>query len=560
MNNMQQFKETINAFSQDFNQIKEKHDELLGLRDEFTARVEKIKLGNSLFGRKTPLTAISNEYSNQLKLVQSSWAQHWQLTQEMRELSDHFQDKIVLLVYGKVNAGKSSLCNFIANQFKTAEYFYLENGQIQFTKDPFAEGSTETTSRIQGVKLDNNLILLDTPGLHSITDKNHELTKRFTDSADGVLWVTPSVSPGQTEELDSLTAEISKPLLPVISRSDCNEEDVDEAGNLISILANKSAEVRQLQEQDVQNRTEEKLGKSASIEQPVSVSVHCFKESDKSLKSLEDSGLNNFFSRLQKLAHEAKAYKPQKARQQIINYLEKTVFAGIKNNLEPMLASMQQQTQNEMDALAKNTYSLTQKLQGELMARVADWAEELKESKDKKELENRIQNYISTEIAQDLKNSMDRFNTQAKQLVTQYDLGEFANFEDITVEIKQQSGGVGRAAAGVAGMALGAALVALSGGAGIVLYSGASILGGFLGERVGNAFVEETIHSEVVGVDVSVLVASLNEKISQKLPDIVKNSFSAWGEALEAIQENCQKIEQEVQRFNQKIIQAKQGV
>ena len=53
------------------------------------------------------------------------------------------------------------------------------------------------------------------------------MTQRFTDSADGVLWLTSSTSPGQVQELDELGRELhrNKPLLPVVTRSDVYEED-----------------------------------------------------------------------------------------------------------------------------------------------------------------------------------------------------------------------------------------------------------------------------------------------------------------------------------------------
>ncbi|WP_250530521.1 dynamin family protein, partial [Caballeronia sp. ATUFL_F1_KS4A] len=78
---------------------------------------------------------------------------------------------------------------------------------------------------LQGVRLAGKLVLVDTPGLHSVTPENAVLTQRFTDSADGVLWLTSSTSPGQVQELDELGRELhrNKPLLPVVTRSDVYE-------------------------------------------------------------------------------------------------------------------------------------------------------------------------------------------------------------------------------------------------------------------------------------------------------------------------------------------------
>ncbi|NOG30576.1 hypothetical protein HLB35_00170 [Halomonas sp. TBZ9] len=103
-----------------------------------------------------------------------------------------------------------------------------------------------------------------------MTDENGQLTRLFTDSADAVLWLTPSTSPGQVQELDDLKIELEsgKPLLPVITRSDAREEDFDEEGTLYSILVNKTSENRKEQEQDVYCRAIDKLGKQKEVKTP----------------------------------------------------------------------------------------------------------------------------------------------------------------------------------------------------------------------------------------------------------------------------------------------------
>lgn len=64
------------------------------------------------------------------------------------------------------------------------------------------------------------------PRLHSITSENAQLTQQFLESADGILWLSSSTSPGQVQELDELAQEIrrNKPLLPIITRSDFLDE------------------------------------------------------------------------------------------------------------------------------------------------------------------------------------------------------------------------------------------------------------------------------------------------------------------------------------------------
>ena len=162
----------------------------------------------------------------------------------------------MFLVFGKYKAGKSSFCNLIADRFKfhqkEVQPFILENGQLQFHDEAFKEGSTETTAHIQGVILDERLVLIDTPGLHSITSENAELTQQFLESADGILWLSSSTSPGQVQELQELAQELRrrKPLLPVITRSDFLDE-VFVDNDFKKMLCNKTPVNRAIQEEDV---------------------------------------------------------------------------------------------------------------------------------------------------------------------------------------------------------------------------------------------------------------------------------------------------------------------
>lgn len=211
-----------------------------------------------------------NSLHTELQKIQADSEQAYQQLASAQNLGEAFEQKVILLLFGKFNAGKSSLCNVLADCFRQAKqtvaYFYLENGEIVFTEAAFQEGATETTARLQGVCLGERLLLLDTPGLHSVTVANANLTQRFLESADGVLWLSSSSSPGQVHELDALAQELlrQKPLLPVLTRSDyLDEDEVD--GDIVHMLCNKPTAQRTLQEQDVRERAIEKLGQMGQI-------------------------------------------------------------------------------------------------------------------------------------------------------------------------------------------------------------------------------------------------------------------------------------------------------
>src|SRR5690606_20032757 len=123
-----------------------------------------------------PLAVQVRDIQDLLQHSTDQWEQKWAELTSTQALADTFDDKVILLVFGKFNAGKSSFCNFLAQRYRrqgrSVRYFHLNAGRLIDSGAPFKEGSTETTAQLQGVELGQNLLLLDTPGLHSVTPEN----------------------------------------------------------------------------------------------------------------------------------------------------------------------------------------------------------------------------------------------------------------------------------------------------------------------------------------------------------------------------------------------------
>jgi predicted GTPase len=295
-----------------------------------------------------------------LSTALATWPRQWSEVQPALALADHFDDKAILLVFGKFNAGKSSFCNFLADRFaaqgKAVRYFHLDAGRLVETPERLREGVTESTARLQGVLLGERLILLDTPGLHSATPENAALTQRFTDSADGVLWLTSSASPGQVQELDELTRELhrAKPLLPVVTRSDLYEEDEID-GALVKFLRNKTAQNRALQEDDVAARASEKLAAMrvdvAQLVPPVSISVHMARAQGGIHTAMEQAGFERLYAALLTLAEPALEYKRRKPAEILLHHLEENVLGTLHDQVRPALAALKAALQFALDRL-----------------------------------------------------------------------------------------------------------------------------------------------------------------------------------------------------------------
>ena len=291
----------------------------------------------------------TRELNTLLTRSAQAWERQWEELEPARELAQSFELRVMLLVYGKFNAGKSSLCNFLADSFaahgKPVQYFHVARGHIVETAVPLSEGAVETTARLQGVCLGAHLVLLDTPGLHSVTPENAALTQRFTDCADAVLWLTSSTSPGQVQELDALARELHrhKPVLPIITRSDTIEEDEVE-GEIVKLLRNKCPANRLLQETDVWQRGLAKLQQmevdARLLQPPVSVSVHMAREQGASAQALGDSGFAQLCAALRDIVEPARAYKQRKPAEVMLHHLEENVLGALASRVQPALSQL----------------------------------------------------------------------------------------------------------------------------------------------------------------------------------------------------------------------------
>jgi hypothetical protein len=481
------------------------------------------------------------------------------------------------LVFGKVNAGKSSFSNFVADTFpqEKAKYFYLDNGKVKFIADSFAEGVTETTARIQGVELGSKLIILDSPGLHSVTDENGAITRTYTDSADVVMWLTPSTSPGQVQELSDLKVELAskKPLLPVITRSDTFEEDIDDNDEIVKILLNKSSENRSMQEDDVHKRARESLGEGSEVRMPLSISVHCYRESDRSEKDLAESGLKGLLENMAGIVNEAQVYKHTKAKQQVLNYLEKTVLSGVLEDVQPKVRNMKEVVSTQRELRKQLELSAVQEILLDLHVLVPDWAEKYKASKNVTGFSQEITAYIQNEIKNRISQQIKRFVSNIDDVLIELNQDSFGSFENVEVSYEQVTGKTakaGSAAAGGAAGAYGGAMAGAAIGTAVPIIGTAigglvgGMLGGLFGGAAGNAagdyFVETEIVQKTIGVNTDLLITKTMNSLEKGLPAIVAEAFKAWDESLSCVEVFSKKIEEEISIFENKLNDAKGSV
>ncbi|MCC8395152.1 50S ribosome-binding GTPase [Paraburkholderia sp. MMS20-SJTR3] len=378
-----------------------------------------------------------------------AWTQQWADHQETQALADRFDDEALLLVFGKFNAGKSSFCNFLAERFaahgRAVQYFHVDAGWVVETCEPFKEGSTETTSRLQGVRLGNKLVLLDTPGLHSVTPENAALTQRFTDSADGVLWLTSSTSPGQVQELDELGRELhrNKPLLPVVTRSDeYDEDEID--GELVKCLCNKSPQRRALQEQDILTRAQEKLVamsvEAGLLKAPVSISAYVARVEGQTPDALHDAGFERLYAALLAITEPALAYKRRKRAEILLHHLEENVLGYLQRDAVPLLAALNGAARSALALLEQRQEQLANAVWRGIVPTLPGLLDAHATAHDVKGLCNTLSQAIAERFSGDAQKLLGDYVVVPDGSLARIELDAHVDFEDVVAQRVREDG------------------------------------------------------------------------------------------------------------------------
>jgi predicted GTPase len=395
------------------------------------------------------LTRQADAINSLLRDSVPEWAQQWASLAPAQALAESFDDKVLLLVFGKFNAGKSSFCNLLADRFaaygKTVQYFYLEGGHIVETSERFEEGVTETTARLQGVRLAGKLVLVDTPGLHSVTPENAALTQRFTDSADGVLWLTSSTSPGQVQELDELGRELhrNKPLLPIVTRSDVYEEDEID-GEIRKCLRSKTARNRAEQEGDVRVRAHEKLATmgvdTGLLKTPVSISAYLAREHQQTPAALTESGFDRLYAALLDVAEPTLAYKRRKLAEMFLHHLEENVMGTLCVEAKSMVAELQSLSTLALDGLERQQEQIANAVWRSVVPTLPELLEKHAATRDVTAICRSLSRSIFASFSHEANRQLSDYIIEPEASLAEISLGDEAQFEDVLIEASAEDG------------------------------------------------------------------------------------------------------------------------
>lgn len=558
--NSQEFLDLLSDFKQDYQRVSDKQNLLLEKKYFFDQQLKKTLYEELDINQSSSLAKAVEEVRKTINKGMENWNKKLEDSQPMKRLSEQYADRIILLVFGKVNAGKSSFSNFIADFFSNDKVrrFTVNNGQIEYFSEnkAFAEGVVETTAAIQGIELGDKLVLLDSPGLHSVTDQNGELTRRFTDSADAILWLSPSTSPGQVQELQDLKAELekNKPLQPIITRSDEIDEDFcEKTQRILQTLKNKSMERRAMQEEDVIKRL-----KQSNIRVPVkdaiSISIHAYKNSQKSVSDLEDAGLNKLFDRLFAIIKDAKAYKVNKANQQVLNFIDLEVLGTLNNLVKPTLNKLTTESEQTMTLIERKREYLLSYITTSVLAEIPLIVNRHKNSRNKELISNEINQLVEKKINIELNRQLAGFVKSIGKVSSTLSKESLGDFEAITIEIEQVSGSGYKSAVSSAGMLAGALFGSLIPGLGTIVGSAVGgTLGGLISSKLGDNFITREKITEEIGVSANALITKTTEQVKNDLPIMINAVCDDILKTIGSVNIFANKILEEIDSFEKEI-------
>lgn len=325
--------------------------------------------------------AAQNSLAN-LRTSIESWRHKTEQDRKGREFIQKNEEYLVVMIFGAVKAGKSSLGNFFAGQkFLTAPFdnpykhisppeFETEEqgrntGDVEKDENGniwFSEGVTDTTGAIQYFTL-SGLRWVDSPGTGAVSKEGDttdmtKLVEKYLPYTDMCIFLMNSSEPGLQEDMRYMN-ELSKQgqeALIVITRSDkaCFEKV---EGKRIRRTIPKTPENRKLQEDTICKEVKDRYPNiDAEKFRAISISTKLAKEAivENDDEKYKASNLDKLMQILgNKVSDNAIARKQDNPRRLLNGFIEQILsdLGGINDDLNKMQEAVDKY-KNDMEKLA----------------------------------------------------------------------------------------------------------------------------------------------------------------------------------------------------------------
>ena len=580
------------------NSVDEKRELVKKYVSNFNANIQNLRIDENIKKQNKEISNLLEETINLIKLVSNDWLKNFDEMIEREKFRSDLSNYFIVIIFGKVKAGKSSLGNFIAKnklESQKVEFFkYDEAGKKQAIKkleeieeDSFATNNLECTVEIQGFKLDG-MAWIDTPGLGSMVKENGDLAKEYIQSADYIIYPTSSDSPLQLDEREQLKElfEQNKKVSICITKSDYNDEDECECGSedgcencnggMVKVLKNKCLSKREGQEKFVKEEIYKLIPKDKEyiLGDIFSISTHTAKKGlDSSDNELfEDSNIPKFYELLTDVikdkASKLKADTPYEGLKSFIDFnilgsdiiKQNSSIKNIKLELES-LEQVIRESQERFEILKENS---SNDLVSEIEFIISKYSSEINKSNSKEmflQIDSEINKKMFEIIEKNISEILNNFDASFKSLSTTFSSNEFIIedvYESIKVDTSSRNKKIGAGILGLiatvgVGIATGGATLLVQAGATIVAGSIAGYAGGKLGEFSGSIDEEK----EVIGDNKEQVLQKFKtsrllhyEKIAQGMYNEMQNLFFVPLEkSMDEIKSNLNQFEQNIKQI-----------
>ena len=580
------------------NSVDEKRELVKKYVSNFNANIQNLRIDENIKKQNKEISNLLEETINLIKLVSNDWLKNFDEMIEREKFRSDLSNYFIVIIFGKVKAGKSSLGNFIAKnklESQKVEFFkYDEAGKKQAIKkleeieeDSFATNNLECTVEIQGFKLDG-MAWIDTPGLGSMVKENGDLAKEYIQSADYIIYPTSSDSPLQLDEREQLKElfEQNKKVSICITKSDYKDEDECECGSedgcencnggMVKVLKNKCLSKREGQEKFVKEEIYKVIPKDKEyiLGDIFSISTHTAKKGlDSSDNELfEDSNIPKFYELLTDVikdkASKLKADTPYEGLKSFIDFnilgsdiiKQNSSIKNIKLELES-LEQVIRESQERFEILKENS---SNDLVSEIEFIISKYSSEINKSNSKEmflQIDSEINKKMFEIIEKNISEILNNFDASFKSLSTTFSSNEFIIedvYESIKVDTSSRNKKIGAGILGLiatvgVGIATGGATLLVQAGATIVAGSIAGYAGGKLGEFSGSIDEEK----EVIGDNKEQVLQKFKtsrllyyEKIAQGMYNEMQNLFFVPLEkSMDEIKSNLNQFEQNIKQI-----------
>ena len=580
------------------NSVDEKRELVKKYVSNFNANIQNLRIDENIKKQNKEISNLLEETINLIKLVSNDWLKNFDEMIEREKFRSDLSNYFIVIIFGKVKAGKSSLGNFIAKnklESQKVEFFkYDEAGKKQAIKkleeieeDSFATNNLECTVEIQGFKLDG-MAWIDTPGLGSMVKENGDLAKEYIQSADYIIYPTSSDSPLQLDEREQLKElfEQNKKVSICITKSDYKDEDECECGSedgcencnggMVKVLKNKCLSKREGQEKFVKEEIYKLIPKDKEyiLGDIFSISTHTAKKGlDSSDNELfEDSNIPKFYELLTDVikdkASKLKADTPYEGLKSFIDFnilgsdiiKQNSSIKNIKLELES-LEQVIRESQERFEILKENS---SNDLVSEIEFIISKYSLEINKSNSKEmflQIDSEINKKMFEIIEKNISEILNNFDASFKSLSTTFSSNEFIIedvYESIKVDTSSRNKKIGAGILGLiatvgVGIATGGATLLVQAGATIVAGAIAGYAGGKLGEFSGSIDEEK----EVIGDNKEQVLQKFKtsrllhyEKIAQGMYNEMQNLFFVPLEkSMDEIKSNLNQFEQNIKQI-----------